>query len=55
MIISMIDRDIHDRETLELQENWVELRSIVKDLYSTTEEPVLTDEQGDRLKFLVDK
>ncbi|XP_005091367.1 protein FAM193A isoform X2 [Aplysia californica] len=49
------ERDIHERETQELQENWVELRSIVKELYSSEEEPDLSEEQGDRLKFLVDK
>lgn len=45
----------HERETQELQENWVELRSIVKDLYSSKEEIVLSEEQGQRLQFLVDK
>jgi len=49
------ERTIHERETQELQENWVELRSIVKELYSSDKEPELTDEQGDKLKFLVDK
>ncbi|XP_059163345.1 protein FAM193A-like isoform X3 [Physella acuta] len=49
------ERENHERETQELQENWVELRSIVKDLYSSKEEIVLSEEQGQRLQFLVDK
>ncbi|GFR68768.1 family with sequence similarity 193, member A [Elysia marginata] len=39
----------------DVQDNWVELRSIVRDIYVCTEEPVLVQEQEKRLKFLVDK
>ncbi|GFO13392.1 protein fam193a-like [Plakobranchus ocellatus] len=42
-------------EREELQDNWVELRSIVKDLYACEEEPALTPEHENRLQFLVDK
>uniref|UniRef100_A0A0B7A9E4 FAM193 C-terminal domain-containing protein n=1 Tax=Arion vulgaris TaxID=1028688 RepID=A0A0B7A9E4_9EUPU len=48
------ERDALEKETIELQENWVELRSLVKDLY-TSEEIVFSQDQGVRLKFLVDK
>ena len=38
-----------------MQDNWVELRSIVKDLYVCPEEPGLSPEQDKRLQFLIDK
>ncbi|RUS77824.1 hypothetical protein EGW08_014417 [Elysia chlorotica] len=46
-------RDSCERE--EVQDNWVELRSIVRDLYTCGEEPTLAPEQEKHLQYLVDK
>ncbi|KAK0070404.1 protein FAM193A-like isoform X2 [Biomphalaria pfeifferi] len=49
------ERVIHEKDQIELQELWIELHSIVKDLYSTKEDSVFTQEYGDRLQFLIEK
>ncbi|BFY98299.1 hypothetical protein BsWGS_01340 [Bradybaena similaris] len=48
------ERDILEKETMELQENWVELRCLVKNLY-TSQEMIFSGGEGERLKFLIDK
>lgn len=47
-----------ERETMEredVQDNWVELRSIVRDLYVCIDEAVLEPEQEKRLQYLMDR